>query len=289
MRIRQIGVFSLLLIWGGSATAAKSPSSSEEAVLTPGWVLESDFLAVYNPEAVALVGTLQYQIPLTQKHNMVWSQVALGYQLEATPVNSCLGVNFEWMPAAFLRLRASYCLLFFHGFWGSLAEFNTLDETVNDDDVMDSDKARAALGHRLGLSPLLIVYFRGVLFLNETNVKWYLMDNRKPYWFNWETFAMSESRDVTLLNQTLLMFNFFHARKVQTFFLGALYELTSQPSTDFRRQLTAGVIRLEPFKTVGRIGKIHFTVIGGIYLEDFYREHEWMVLLGVGTAIDFRE
>ena len=288
IRMKRYSVPSLILFIVCVSHSARA-SSEETDRLTPGWVLKTDIFALLNPDGVIIRGALEYQLPLKEKFDMVWSRVSLGYHVNVSPVQTAAGIHAEWMPAAFFQLQANYSLLFFHNVMGSLAEFDNADVAINDDQVQDLGIERPGMGHRLSLSPILMAYYTGILLLNQFDLKCFMIDAHKPYYFNWELQTLSKSTDIAISNRTMLMYNFFKHRKVQTFFAGAMYAVEAQPSTDFRRQFVAAATMVEPLKKQGRMGTLCFLLLSGIYLEDFYRKNELFVLLNVGSEFDFRK
>lgn len=292
MKNIAFGVFGFLVVLLAVTTVTASDTSeksSEEGNILPGWYMNMEFWAVYNPWAVVLTSELTYQIPLKYKDGMVWSHAELGYHASATVVDSTYGAHIEWMPAAFIRLRANYDIRVFHGVMGSLLEFESKDSPHNIPDLYDYKGVRGGMGHRLWFSPILQLYYEGLLFFNITELKWFLIDSDAPYFYNWEYSTISQTTDVVFSNNASLMYNLFKRHTLRTLFVGAAYDFVFQPSTSFRRQIVGIAMFTEPFKKVYRVGKIHFQGFAGLYVEETYHSMEPYVLINVGTNLDFRK
>lgn len=272
-----------------NAASDDSQGQAHDKLMTPGWYISADLYGMTNPLGALLATEFTYNIPYARKEDMVWSHVEFGYRVSATVVHSSYGVHLEWMPWAFFRLRANYDLRWYHGTMGSLLEMDSPNEPHQETDVYEAGTDKVAIGHRLWIKPTLQLYFEGVLLLNQTNLKWYLVDSERDYFFNWEYSNISESKDFLLASSTMLMYNFFKNRSPQILFVGGMYEVVSQPSTSFRSQTLGAVILLEPYKDVGRLGRPHFLVFGGAYLEETYRKNEPNIAFNVGTTFDFTE
>ncbi|MBN2340365.1 MAG: hypothetical protein JXX29_00285 [Deltaproteobacteria bacterium] len=280
-------VILLLLVQFVSTTARGEPEGGAEEI-GPGWVVKADLYGIYNPMGVVITTELTYNVPYRYKYDIVWSHMELGYRVAGTVTHSVYGVHLEWMPAAFFKLRANYDLQWFHGTMASLLELPSKDSPHDDDDVFDYGTEKMRIGHRVWLAPTLQLLFKGVAFVNQTDLKWYLIDSEQPYFYNWEYATVTERKDFLISSMSLLMYNFLKNRSPRSLFVGGSYEMVSQPSTSFRRQTLGGVLLTEPFVRSSRIGTLHFLVLAGVYLEETYRNDELFVVFNFGTTFDSR-
>ncbi|MBN2714321.1 MAG: hypothetical protein JXX14_00625 [Deltaproteobacteria bacterium] len=278
---------------GAKVTANENKTVSNQTAdprvsLAPGWYVNGDLFAQYNSMGAFALFEMTYNKPLTEKMNMVWSHLELGYHTGVSPTSSSVGVHGEWMPAAIFRLRLLYDFNIFHGAYGSLVEAENPDVPHDEDDISKPSLGGPGIGHRVMLYPVLQMMYRGLALRNQNELMFFGVHTDSPYWFNWQIESFSKASDFVFTERVNVMYDLLVKYKSRYLFVGPFYSLALQTGANYRRQQVGIDIYAEPFDSVGKKVIPHFMLITGFNLEETYRKHEFVVIVNVGINVDKR-
>lgn len=291
---RQMSRFSILIIfwiilsWGlftSLTAAAAEQSESDEHLLRNHWYIQTDLIGAWNPWGALSMNEATWQMPYRIKNDMVWSHLELGMRFAISPASSKLGIHLEWMPAAFLQIRAHYDANLYHGLLGYLLTFDRFDAPHDEPDIYDlAGTEKVGFGQRFWVMTVLRASYKFVVIRNQTDSVWFSVNSKSPYVFNWEYETLLSPNAFVLDNRIQLLFNLLYHHAPRTLYLGPFYDVIYAPGTNYRRQRTGIDIFTEPFKNAGKWGVPRLFSVIGFNLEERYRTNEFLLIVGIGST-----
>jgi hypothetical protein len=246
--------------------------------------MDADIYGGVNPETLALVGSFQARkiLGVDSGRGIVSSQLQGTCFVGASPSYGLAGVQGEWMPTAWLQLRARLEGDRFFGANGNLLSFDSPQAPYGRQDLRalegreeSTNGARAMLQVvlRLPLGP-------GLLRLQqETSRLWF--GGRGPYTLNWEYDTLVQNGGNVHFSRAQYLLSLPGRDR---WLAGPYGEHVRSPGTNLQRSRVGLSTFWDSSRTFGRWGRPRVGVQAGVDLHDRNRAGQAYLEFNLGTS-----
>ena len=144
--------------------------------------------------------------PLDPEYEMPSSYQQLGIASGVNPAYAQASIYGEWKPAKFIQIRLQYDLQGYFGENGALLSFPSDDAKFGKKEVDElSGQEDTGWGHRLLLQPVITGKVGPVIIRNNTDLAYYRIGGRGPYFYEWEYDTLLKDGDFLINNMTAFL------------------------------------------------------------------------------------
>ena len=215
--------------------------------------------------------------------NGLYTQWGVG--LTASTAIVGLKAEFEWVPLAILRVRASYSALAYTGIAQGLGHGLTFvdAESPFDGPTLEARKGeeRFQFVHRMQAS--LTLRFKVGVFIAFSDFEfsgWYIPENAEPgygYDSYYDTLIKRGALDGTFMNRTAVLVEAWKGKGDANFRVGVVHQYVRAFDTGFERSRLGGLVLFTPWHKLAGIRAPTLLLASGVTLMDENRKGDfWM-------------
>lgn len=203
-----------------------------------------------------------------------------GGALTATPAYVAPSAYAEWSPAPWFVLRGQYEAL---GFVGTTRGVVSVSSSRADfsDSALSNASARAGVGHKLAVTPMLRARFGPVVVLHQVDAAYYRYIGDGPLFYEIQHDTLVARGDVVLDSRTDVLFDLSRGGRPPALFVGPSYSLTRAIRTEVQRQRVGGALAFVFANAWGPVRRPTLLLDVGVNAEDRNRAGEPFAALGL--------
>ncbi|MDA8427405.1 MAG: hypothetical protein M0Z80_14860 [Treponema sp.] len=264
----------------GLLIVALTALSAEPAV--PGFYLDQNLQASYNPLGLQLGTKLFYRLPLVEKEGILWesTKIDIGMANSLSPAYDFIGAYLDIEPIAIfdIAFAAQFAGYYdglgygFHDLSGYGASFDSA--------ALNSLPSKNATGYLLSAAPTLKFAFGAFAFADTLHITYFDVDGGRGYFYETYANCALAKSDTELYNDCYALLKLAAGIRV-----GLNDSILFVPSSGYRSHTiqAVGVIS----RNLSRRLSFYAALTAGTYLEDRYYRYEPRVagMAGITSAL----
>ena len=274
-----IVAFACLMLYKQPCFAAEQQQTDE------GWILSTDLVGAYNPEALAVLADASYVDVYHTDNSPLWNGLYIkgGSQLSISPAYATFGAHFEWMPIAIAKLHFQYDYYHYFGQYGSLLTFDSGKAPFGKGVLKDrKGEEQSGDGSRFLFQPTLQAKFGNIIAMNKLTMAYYTFSGSGNFFYEQEYDTLLKKHDYLLDNQFQVFYEFSKTKITKTFLIGPYYEVTHARGAAITRKRLGLTAYYVPYATYKNINNPRVYLQTGYNIQDRNRHHEFYAIAGMG-------
>ena len=264
----------------GFLIAALSALSAEPAV--PGFYLDQNLQASYNPLGLQLGTKLYCRMPLIKKSGILWesTKIDIGMAHSLSPAYDFIGAYLDIEPIAIFDIAFSTQ---FAGYYDGLGYgFHDLSgyDASFDSTALKSLPSKNATGYILSAAPTLKFALESFAFADTLHVTHFDVDGGKGYFYETYANCVLAKSDMELYNDAYALL-----KVAPEIMLGLNDSILLVPASGYRSHTLQAVGIIS--RNLSRRVSFYAALTAGTYLEDRYHRYELRVagMAGITSAL----